>query len=181
MSVKNFKIKNCQNPKSQKKKNEKEQNEPEEFNLNSFIKESLSKHNELRKLHSSQELKINEQLNVIAQKYAEYLASKNKFQHSKNKYNNENLGENIYSCTGTILTGNEMTDEWYSEIDDYDFNKPEKSENINCGHFTQVIWNGSKEVGFGGAMSKKGVWYGVANYYPAGNILGDFGRNVLRK
>ena len=111
--------------KKPKNKNEKEQNEPKEFDLNSFIKESLIKHNELRKLHSSSELKINEQLNLIAQKYAEYLASKNKFQHSKNKFNNENLGENIYSCTGTILTGNEMTDEWYNEIKDYDFNKPE--------------------------------------------------------
>ena len=167
--------------KKPKNKNEKVKNEPEEFDLKTFINESLTKHNELRKLHSSPELKINKQLNIIAQKYAEYLASKNKFQHSKNKYNDENLGENLYCCSGTILNGNEMTEEWYNEIEDYDFNKHEKSENINCGHFTQVIWNGSKEVGFGGAMSKKGVWYGVANYYPAGNILGDFEKNILKE
>ena len=155
--------------------------ENKNFDLNQFIQDSLNKHNELRKLHSVPELKINKELNRIAQKYAEYLASKDIFQHSKNKYHEENLGENLFLCEGMLLNGNMMTEEWYNEINDYNFNKPESTNNVGlCGHFTQVVWKDTKEVGFGGALSKKGRWYAVGNYYPAGNLLNDFGKNIIK-
>jgi len=68
---------------------------------------------------------------------------------------------------------------WYDEIKDYDFKNP--GFKSGTGHFTQVIWKGSEEVGFGLAQSKNGSWYSVANYYPPGNYMGKFPQNVESK
>jgi hypothetical protein len=44
---------------------------------------------------------------------------------------------------------------------------------METGHFTQLVWKGSKKVGFGLA-SKDGKDYVVAEYDPPGNYLGEF-------
>ena len=50
-----------------------------------------------------------------------------------------------------------------------------------AGHFTQVIWKGSREIGIGRAFADKGqTVYVVCNYFPAGNIIGHFKENVLK-
>ena len=50
----------------------------------------------------------------------------------------------------------------------------------STGHFTQVVWKGSKELGIARASDNKGRIYVVANYAPAGNFIGDFAANVSR-
>ena len=70
-----------------------------------------------------------------------------------------------------------MTTSWYNEIKDYDFTKPGFS--MQTGHFTQVIWKSTTQMGIGYAKSESGNYYGVANYYPAGNFTGEFKQNVL--
>ena len=65
---------------------------------------------------------------------------------------------------------------WYDEIKDYNFSKPGFSS--NTGHFTQVVWVDSVELGVGKATSKNGMQFVVARYYPPGNILGRFPDNV---
>ena len=48
-------------------------------------------------------------------------------------------------------------------------------------HFTQVVWEGSKELGIGMATGKKGgmtCTYVVARYRPAGNFAGQYRKNV---
>jgi hypothetical protein len=52
---------------------------------------------------------------------------------------------------------------------------------IFSGHFTQVVWKGSTELGMAWAKSAKGTTYVVANYRPAGNMMGDFENHVLPK
>ncbi len=42
------------------------------------------------------------------------------------------------------------TKAWYDEIKDYDFNLSRFS--AATGHFTQVVWKNSKQVGFGVAF-----------------------------
>ncbi|KAF7955932.1 hypothetical protein EAE96_004853 [Botrytis aclada] len=54
-------------------------------------------------------------------------------------------------------------------------------------HFTQIVWQGSHQVGC--AVKTCGtdnsiypgmyIWYSVCNYYPAGNVIGEFATNVL--
>ena len=48
------------------------------------------------------------------------------------------------------------------------------------GHFTQVVWQSSKELGVGIAYDGKGTCYVVANYSPPGNYQGKFPDNVKR-
>ena len=48
-----------------------------------------------------------------------------------------------------------------------------------AGHFTQVVWKGSKELGVGRAVTPDGKIIVVANYRPAGNMVGSFAANVL--
>lgn len=47
------------------------------------------------------------------------------------------------------------------------------------GHFTQVVWKSSREVGLGRAQAKDGKWLVCANFYPAGNYIGHNAENVL--
>lgn len=62
-----------------------------------------------------------------------------------------------------------MTDEWYNESSSY---KYDGKFDHDAGHFTQVIWKGTRKVGFGFALNESGRFYAVANYYPAGNFKG---------
>lgn len=148
-------------------------------NLQEFINEALKTHNDLRSKHLSPSLKLNKDLNQIAQKYAEKIARSNNFAHSDNEYKGDPLGENLYMCGGYKITGKEMSQAWYNEIKDYDFKRGAPSS--GTGHFTQLIWADSKEVGFGFAKAKDGSYYGVANYYPAGNYQGEYLDNVKQK
>ena len=150
-----------------------------DLNLNAFRKEALSVHNDYRSNHNAPPLKLNSKLNDIAQNYAEQLAKKDTMVHSKNKMDGQDLGENLFMCGGYMITGKDMTKSWYDEIYDYNFKKPDFKS--GTGHFTQVVWVGSKEVGFGAAQSESGNYYGVANYFPPGNYIGEFEENVLRK
>jgi len=49
---------------------------------------------------------------------------------------------------------------------------------IKSGHFTQVIWKGSQEAGFGRAKAADNAWYVVGRYLPAGNFLGQYKENI---
>ena len=51
------------------------------------------------------------------------------------------------------------------------------------GHFTQVVWKGSTQLGIGRAeIQQQGMKcaYIVGRYKPAGNMMGDFPANVLK-
>ena len=50
---------------------------------------------------------------------------------------------------------------------------------VFTGHFTQVVWKDSRELGVGRAQTRDGKWLVVANYRPAGNFLGRFQDNVF--
>jgi uncharacterized protein YkwD len=145
-----------------------------------FIGEALAAHNKVRALHGSPALTHNRELSSIALQYAKYLASIRSLVHSKNKFKNQSIGENLsmWMSTGADhYDGERATMQWYNEIKDYDFSNGNFTS--GTGHFTQVVWKNSQEVGFGFARSADGAFYAVANYYPAGNMMGQFKQNVL--
>ena len=144
---------------------------------NSFCYEALQTHNHYRKLHQVEPLKLNKDLCKIAEKYSKHLASIGYLEHSDNCYHDDALGENLYFCFGMDPTGSLVTKNWYSEVKNYKYNGDWSN---GTGHFTQIVWKESKEVGFGKCKNQKGKTFVVANYYPAGNILGFFKYNVLR-
>ena len=143
-----------------------------------FQKNALDAHNNYRAKHHVGKLVLNQELCDIAQEYAEELARTGNFAHSGNSFHGDNMGENLFACYGMKITGKMMTDDWYNEVKQYDFNNPGYIS--GTGHFTQIVWKGSKQVGFGYAQARDGYYYGVANYYPAGNFIGEFEDNVFR-
>lgn len=60
-----------------------------------FIREALEAHNEYRKRHSASPLVHNPELSEIAQRYAQYLASRNTLKHSDCNWNGKRMGENL--------------------------------------------------------------------------------------
>lgn len=145
----------------------------------------LQLHNRHRARHCAAPLTISPQLNQIAQSYAEHLAATSTFEHSGNRLGSEALGENLYMqwiSQGKVnASAKAAVKSWYDEIALHDFEKPVFS--AATGHFTQMVWKGSKKLGVGVAFSPdKREVYIVTNYFPAGNIIGpgSFERNVLR-
>ena len=160
------------------KKNNTDDNYSQSISGTDFQKSALDAHNNYRAKHHVGKLVLNQELCDIAQKYAEELARTGNFAHSGNSFHDDNMGENLFACYGMKITGKMMTDDWYNEVNQYNFNNPGYIS--GTGHFTQIVWKGSKQVGFGYAQARDGYYYGVANYYPAGNFIGEFEDNVFR-
>ncbi|XP_061071628.1 GLI pathogenesis-related 2 isoform X2 [Conger conger] len=142
----------------------------------SFEKEFVDTHNAYRRKHGAPPLTLSRDLCRSAQAWADNLLSMKSMRHSKT-----NNGENLYYAWSSVpkkLTGKEAVDSWYSEIKDYNFRNP--GFQSNTGHFTQVVWKSTTEVGVGLATDGNTV-YVVGQYSPAGNIsnMGYFEKNVL--
>jgi len=146
--------------------------------LASFEADCISRHNELRKMHGASNLRRNAELQKKAQKWAEHLVKIRKLQHSTGNDTGENIAYK-YSSDLRAFKGREMVDMWYNEIKDYNFNKPGFSS--STGHFTQVVWKDTDEIGVGVAYDGNGTCFCVANYKPPGNFQGEFEQNVQRK
>lgn len=147
-----------------------------------FRKNCLDSHNAWRKKHGVSPLKLNDDINKVAQKWAEHLAKHDEFAHSKpaqRQHKGNQMGENIamkYTSDNQPYTGEEATNQWYSEIERFNFNT---ASGPSTGHFTQVVWKTCTDLGVGKAQTKGGKWLVVANYHPAGNFVGDYKANVL--
>ncbi len=147
------------------------------LDLESLRNTMLIRHNSYRKEHKVSELVRNTAIEAIAQEYSEQLATSGQFKHSGNTFNGNPLGENLYMCWGTGVNGDSVVDTWYNEVKDYDFKN--QGFSMNTGHFTQVVWKGSKNLGCGVAC--QGSCIVTCNYFPAGNYLGQFESNVFPK
>ncbi|KAK3937603.1 putative scp-like extracellular protein [Diplogelasinospora grovesii] len=84
------------------------------------------------------------------------------------------------------------TDMWYNgEVTkwpaaDYGKPNPDFTNFEQWGHFSQLVWKSSQQVGCAsqycppGTMAPgMGSWFTVCNYYPPGNMGGEYGDNVL--
>ncbi|CAF1154500.1 unnamed protein product [Adineta steineri] len=148
-----------------------------------FQAQALAQHNYYRGLHCTSAMTLTTSLNTIAQAYAVQLAATNTFAHS----GTVGLGENLYAYFGSSATtsfnGSTPVTDWYNEIANYDFTTSAKSASASStseiGHFTQVVWKDSTQLGIGVALSNdlKNLTV-VGNYYPAGNLQGAYAANV---
>lgn len=125
-------------------------------------------------------LKYDEKLSKIAQKYAKKLIESGKFQHSDNKYKSRQIGENLAKWKGKKLTFDvaKVVNGWYDEVNKYDFETG--SYKRGAGHFTQLVWKNTRRIGIG-YVKVGNTAIVVCNYYPAGNVDGEFLKNVSPK
>ncbi|XP_078358051.1 Golgi-associated plant pathogenesis-related protein 1-like isoform X2 [Oculina patagonica] len=141
-----------------------------------FKDQCVKWHNVFRIKHQAGPVTWDNNLAKGAEDWAKYLANNNLFQHAPNR----NAGENLYMssyrpqepCTSA-------TKAFYGEVKYYDFNKPGYSS--STGHFTQVVWKNTKQIGAAQATRRDGRQVVVIRYYPPGNYIGatSFRKNVL--
>ena len=72
---------------------------------------------------------------------------------------------------GDYEFGKDATDNWYDEINLYDFSKPRFSS--GTADFTQVVWKNTTKLGCAASKAKKNInIIVVCNYNRPGNYLG---------
>ncbi|CAF2083199.1 unnamed protein product [Rotaria magnacalcarata] len=146
---------------------------------NNWQQEALEAHNEFRARHGVPPMVLDEDISRKAQAYADYLAANNLFHHSGDR---GGLGENLYTKSSSQPLKNESlcklaTESWYDEIKEYDFDNPGSTS--GTGHFTQVIWKESTNLGVGVGFGNNGKRVVVVcQYDPAGNVMKQFEENV---
>ncbi len=92
-------------------------------------------------------------------------------------------GENLYWASAVRwsngkrqvqdITARHVVKSWRQEERDYDRRTGQCRKGAVCGHYTQMIWSGSKELGCGMAVCADQGQIWVCNYNPPGNYIGQ--------
>lgn len=131
------------------------------------MQQMLSAHNDWRKRYGVPALTWSPQLATYAQAWAEKLLRENRFEHRQNSP----YGENLASAWGQQLSPERVVRMWGEEVKDYDYATNSCKPGKMCGHYTQVVWKTTQQVGCGMARGNgKEIW--VCNYNPPGNFVG---------
>jgi len=130
----------------------------------------LREHNIVRCMHGADPLVWDDSMASHGKSWADNIHYSG-MAHGGMDFDGIHVGQNLAgSCSSGDVTGSEKksVDQWMTE------------ESYNGGHYTQVVWKGSKKLGCG-------MWCGpdlgmnccmvVCNYYPAGNN-GESASNV---
>ncbi|KAF6780194.1 hypothetical protein AHF37_00326 [Paragonimus kellicotti] len=128
----------------------------------------------------SRSLHDKEKLDRMASEWAQKLRESGQLAYSEYKYNGQLMGENIcdrLTVDGKI-TGQTLVGKWYEESKQYDYgHEPEATKTL--GHFTQLVWRKTKELGVGfTASDTPGRALIVCFYHPPGNIKNEYMENV---
>ncbi|CAG2170232.1 unnamed protein product [Oppiella nova] len=155
----------------------------------SFDADCLKNHNRLRARHvNTPPLKLNYTLADSANAWNQNLSQRLEFRHSFEHGVGSRYGENLWSSNGTesgykTLTCKQVVIYWYREIWYYDYDTaglgstPQNFTKV--GHFTQLVWNTTTDVGCAKFFNKTtSRIYLACHYYPAGNLAWGFGSYV---
>lgn len=119
-------------------------------------------------------------LGAIAQRWAEHLRADEgcNLVHSGAGH----LGENLHWASavqwsdGTTevqeVTPAQAVDGWGAEKADYSYAANRCTGGRMCGHYTQLVWQSTTEIGCGMAVCPDDSQVWVCNYRPAGNYVG---------
>lgn len=152
---------------------------------------ALERHNAIRaEVFTGSALLWSDQAAADAQSYADTLAASGAFEHDpKNSsgYDNGPYGENLYASTVPGITMEDAVDNWYVELDFYDYSSNSCSvdaENTitvdittynTCGHYTQLVWKETTYVGCAKAQYQTGTlkdgYVVVCKYKDPGNVI----------
>lgn len=135
-------------------------------------------HNQVRAEVGVGKVGWSEEIAKVAQEWADHLAATGKFEHrggaTATKY-----GENIAQGYGNNFSAKSGMEGWYSEKTDYTPGTPINAADphfFKIGHYTQMVWRDTKNIGAGVAKIQTGPFKGgfvvVCNYDPAGNMTG---------
>lgn len=138
----------------------------------------LAHHNKVRKEVGVGPLKWNNEIAAYAQRWADYLAKSKRcdIRHRKPKEKEgEYFGENIFwGKSATEIKIVEASYSWYAEKKEYQFSRFGDERGAVIGHYTQMVWRNTTEMGAGTATCPGGKIIVVANYNPPGNHTGEY-------
>jgi pathogenesis-related protein 1 len=132
---------------------------------------ALDLHNAKRKDVGAPPLQWSADLAAVAQTWANHLATENNcgLQHTAGgKY-----GENLFAGSGRAYTALDASQAWYDEIKDYQYSVVTTANFAKTGHYTQMVWSTTTQVGIGQATCSSGGIVIAAEYSPPGNYVGQ--------
>ena len=145
----------------------------------------LAAHTPVRISHKLQPLTWSSELAQNAQQWAQHLAAHGcKMQHRQHAGKARlQVGENIY--WGSPVTWSDgrrevqsiesadVVSAWADEVHDYHYASNTCKAGKQCGHYTQVVWRDTKQVGCGMSLCPDQGQIWVCNYDPPGNWVGE--------
>jgi len=148
-------------------------NSGENTNGNPLARETVRAHAEVRASVGVQPLEWSDQLAGVAQDWATHLCAQSRgnrvvLQHRPNN----NYGENLFWQGGSdqAPSVSEAVHNWLEEQQYYDQHSGTCRGGV-CGHYTQMVWRESRQVGCAVASCGPSHFW-VCNYDPPGNFVG---------
>lgn len=137
----------------------------------------LDQHNTYRMRHNAVNLTWSADLVPAALANAQYNADNNAFEHTADNPYGENIGYQYGWNNPEYLAFL-----WYDEERQYNFATGDFAD--ATGHFTQVVWLGTTQLGCAyvqakTSLSNNGYYYLSCEYNNPGNYYGEFQKNVL--
>lgn len=133
------------------------------------IREVLDAHNRWRTEVGVPKLSWSGTVAAGAQAWANRLAVAGSLDHDASSAH----GENLFQGSGP-RTPTEAIDSWGSERAECNY-RGQAVGSLRCvvGHYTQMVWRATREVGCGVARTADGSHIWVCRYHPAGNMVGE--------
>ena len=132
-----------------------------------FARDMLAAHNTVRAGIGVPALAWSDKLASASRQWAQTLLEGRRFAHQPDSP----YGENLFQITGAEATPAEVVAAWASEAANYDYRSNSCREGV-CGHYTQLVWRNTREVGCGVARAA-GREIVVCKYNPPGNYRGQ--------
>jgi hypothetical protein len=157
--------------------------------LTELESELLAMHNDVRASATNPDpspalpaMSWNDGLAAVAQDYAEECDWDHNSARSEQYGGDVYVGENLAAFTGSDQVNmDQLFSGWENEAQFYDYETNSCQSGEQCGHYTQIVWRESVEVGCGwtqcpqveGLNGWSDVWILVCNYAPGGNYQGQ--------
>jgi hypothetical protein len=140
-----------------------------------FNQRLLAVHNAERAALGVPPLAWDDSLAAEARIWAQELAATGRFEHSPDEPGKPLEGENLWAGTPRAFSPEAMVGLWIAEKKDYRpgvFPNNSRSGDVErVGHYTQLIWRGSGQVGCATAVGREEEFL-VCRYSGAGNVYG---------
>ena len=139
--------------------------------------ELVQYHNKTRQEVGGGPVRWSPTLAKYAQEWADEIARSGNVRHQTPFRYGENLFNAHYSNREVAVI--ESAQSWYGEKQFYTPGTPFPADwgNFQAGHYTQMVWSGTNEIGAGKAVIQQGEFKGwlvvVCNYNPPGNMVGQ--------
>ncbi len=139
----------------------------------------LSAHNQVRSQHGIPPLRWSERLAQDASAWADHLVEQ---ESCKMVHSDSGQGENLFWASPVYwserdtavqpVTPEDVVESWASEQQVYDYAR-NTCLGPMCGHYTQIVWETTTEVGCAKRICPNNAQVWVCRYSPPGNVVGQ--------